>query len=270
MDEISPRPSATFDAYSPSEIAVRVETAGVGKAQLSWLKTVTLAVLAGAFIAFGAMFYTVVITQSGLGFGPTRILGGIAFSLGLVLVIVGGAELFTGNNLIVMAWADGRITTRAMLRNWGLVYVGNALGSVASAAIVAYSGTLSLANGAVGATAVALASQKAALPLEQAFLRGLMCNVLVCLAVWLSFAPRDIAGKILAIVFPISAFVALGFEHSIANMYLIPVGILAGAEVGWGGALHNLFWVTVGNIVGGAGFVGLVYWINYGRRRPTA
>jgi len=270
MDETSPRPIVDIDAYSPSEIATRVETAGVRKANLPWLQTLSLAVLAGAFIAFGAMFYTVVVTESTLGFGPTRLLGGLAFSLGLVLVIVGGAELFTGNNLVVMAWAERRITTRALLRNWMVVYVGNMLGSVASAVFVAWSGVLDLANGAISATAIAVASQKAGLPIEQAFVRGLLCNALVCLAVWLSFAPRDVAGKILAIVFPISAFVALGFEHSIANMYLIPVGVLAGADVGLGLVLRNLVWVTFGNIVGGAGFVGLVYWINYGRHRPRA
>jgi formate/nitrite transporter len=268
-DELT-RSIVAVDAYSPSEIAARVQTAGVGKAALPWLQTFTLAVLAGAFIAFGAMFYTLVITESGLGFGPTRLLGGIAFSLGLVLVIVGGAELFTGNNLVVMAWADRRITTRALLRNWALVYLGNMLGALASAFFVAWSGVLELANGAVGATAVAIAGQKAALAEEQAFARGLLCNALVCLAVWLSFAPRDVAGKILAIVFPIAAFVALGFEHSIANMYLLPVGILAGAEIGFAAVLRNLAWVTLGNIVGGAGFVGLVYWINYGHHRPTA
>jgi formate/nitrite transporter len=267
MNDISPRPIIGLDAYSPSEIASRVQTAGVGKAALPWLQTLTLAVLAGAFIAFGAMFYTVVVTESGLGFGPTRLLGGVAFSLGLVLVIVGGAELFTGNSLIVMAWADRRVTTRALLRNWTLVYLGNLLGAVASAFFVAWSGVLELSNGAVATTAVAIVKQKVALPVEQAFLRGLLCNALVCLAVWLSFAPRDVAGKILAIVFPIAAFVALGFEHSIANMYLLPVGMLVGADVGVGGIVHNLVWVTLGNIVGGAGFVGLVYWINYGSHR---
>jgi formate/nitrite transporter len=266
MNDQSPRPVIALDAYSPSEIALKVETAGVGKVSLPFLQTLTLSVLAGAFIAFGAMFYTIVITDSGLGFGPTRLLGGVAFSLGLVLVIVAGAELFTGNNLAVMAWADRRITTRALLRNWALVYLGNLIGAVASAMFVAASGVLGLANGTVGATVAAIAAQKGTLPIEQAFARGLLCNALVCLAVWLSYAARDVAGKILAIIFPISAFVALGFEHSIANMYLLPAGIIAGASIGVEEAVSNLLWVTLGNIVGGAGLVGLVYWIIYIRR----
>jgi formate/nitrite transporter len=265
MDD-PPRAAMALDAYSPREIAQRVQTAGVGKVSLPLLQTLTLAVLAGAFIAFGAMFYTISVTGSALGFGPTRLLGGIAFSLGLVLVIVAGAELFTGNNLAVMAWADGRVGTGALLRNWLVVYLGNFVGAAASALFVAASGVLGLADGAVGATAASIAAQKVALPAEQAFARGLLCNALVCLAVWLSFAARDVAGKILGIVFPIAAFVALGFEHSVANMYLIPVGALAGAAIGVADAAANLAWVTLGNIVGGAGLVGLVYWIIYVRR----
>jgi formate/nitrite transporter len=266
MNDQSPRPVIALDAYSPSEIALKVQTVGVGKVSLPFLQTLTLSVLGGAFIAFGAMFYTTVVTDSGLGFGPTRLLGGVAFSLGLVLVIVAGAELFTGNNLAIMAWADRRITTRALLRNWALVYLGNLIGAVASALFVAASGVLGIAGGAVGSTAAAIAVQKAALPIEQAFARGLLCNALVCLAVWLSYASRDLSGKILAIMFPISAFVALGFEHSIANMYLISAGILAGASISLDDAISNLVWVTLGNIVGGAGLVGLVYWIIYARR----
>jgi formate/nitrite transporter len=266
MNDQQPRPVFAIDAYSPSEIALKVQTAGVGKVSLPLLQTLTLSVLAGAFIAFGAMFFTIVVTDSGLGFGPTRLLGGVAFSLGLVLVIVAGAELFTGNNLAVMAWADRRISTRALLRNWLVVYVGNLIGAVASALFVAVSGILGLADGAVGSTAAAIAAHKAALPIEQAFARGLLCNALVCLAVWLSYAARDVAGKILAIMFPISAFVALGFEHSIANMYLLSAGILAGASIGVDDAASNLVWVTLGNIVGGAGLVGLVYWIIYVRQ----
>ncbi|MBT5458763.1 MAG: formate/nitrite transporter family protein, partial [Rhodospirillaceae bacterium] len=212
-----------------------------------------------------AMFYTVVVTDTGLGFGPTRLLGGLAFSLGLILVVVAGAELFTGNNLIVMAWADGRIGLSALLRNWGIVYGGNFLGAAASAIFIHWSGTLAMQNGAVAETALAIADAKISLTIEEAFARGILCNALVCLAIWLSYAARRVSGKILAIIFPITAFVALGFEHSVANMYFIPVAIMQSAGVTVVDLLYNLVPVTLGNIVGGAGFIGLVYWIVYCR-----
>lgn len=259
-----------FDAYAPSEIAARVEVAGVAKARLGTIETLTLAILAGAFIAFGAMFYTLVMTGSGLGLGPGRLLGGIAFSLGLILVVVAGAELFTGNNLIVMAWADRKITAAELLRNWALVYVGNFIGALATAVMVHWSGVLGMGDGAFENTAISIASAKMTLPLHEAFFRGILCNILVCLGVWLCFAAHTVAGKILAIIFPISAFVALGFEHSVANMYLIPIGLMAMGDVAIGsnlmGLANNLVPVTLGNIIGGSVFVALVYWIIYRRR----
>lgn len=257
-------PPDSIDAHTPAEIAGLVERAGIAKAQLGAIQTLVLAILAGAFIAFGAMFFVVVTTNSGLGFGPERLLGGIAFSLGLILVVVGGAELFTGNSLILFGWADGRIGTGRLLRNWGLVYIGNFIGATATAVMVHWSGIHDLAGGAVGATVMRIAAAKLALPVEQAFLRGILCNVLVCLAIWLCFAARSVAGKILAIVFPISAFVALGFEHSVANMYLIPAGWLAGAPSVTAAAYGaSLAVVTAGNIVGGGVLVALVYWLIY-------
>jgi len=254
-----------FDAYAPAELAQRVENAGVRKAGLALLPLLTLAVLAGAFIAFGGMFYTLVVTGAGPGFGPVRLLGGVAFSLGLVLVVVGGAELFTGNTLIVLAWVDRKVRLAALMRNWVVAYVGNFIGALATAVMVWLSGTLMLGDGAVAATAVAIAEGKAALPPLEALFRGILCNVLVCLAVWLSFAAHDVASRILAIVFPIAAFVALGFEHSVANMYLMPVGMLAGAEIDAVDIVANLLPVTVGNIIGGGVFVALTYWIVYVR-----
>jgi formate/nitrite transporter len=262
MSESRPDPTG-IDAFAPAQMAARVERAGVTKVQLPALSIIALSMLAGAFIAFGAMLYTLVLTGNGLGFGPGRVLGGVAFSLGLILVIVGGAELFTGNSLIVMAWASGRISLVALLRNWTLVYLGNLAGALEMAALVYLSGTLSLDGGGVGETARAIAAGKLALPADEAFFRGVMCNALVCLAVWLCYAARDVAGKILAIIWPISAFVALGFEHSVANMYLIPVGMLAGAGFDPAGFAHNLFWVSLGNIAGGGGGVALAYWIIY-------
>lgn len=257
-----------YDAYAPAEIARRVATAGVVKAMLPTIPTFVLAVLAGAFIAFGAMFFSLVVTDSGLGFGPQRVLGGVAFSLGLILVLVGGAELFTGNNLIVMAWAEKKITVGQLFRNWGIVYVGNLLGAVTMAFAVYWSGTLTIGGGAVSQTAVAIAEAKVALPPLESFIRGVLCNILVCLAVWLCFAAHSVSGKIIAIIFPITAFVALGFEHSIANMYLMPIGMLAGADVTIGGMISNLIPVTIGNIVGGGVLVALVYWLVYLNDRP--
>ena len=264
---MAPMRHTTFDVYTPAEIAAKVETVGVAKANMPAFPLLALGVLAGAFIAFGAMFYTLAITGSGFGFGPTRVFGGAVFSLGLVLVVVAGAELFTGNNLIVMAWAERKITTGQLLRNWGLVYVANFIGAVGMAALVAMSGTLDMNDGAVTETAFAIANSKIALPYWEAFVRGILCNALVCLAVWLSYAARRVAGKILAILFPITAFVALGFEHSVANMYFIPLASMAGNDSVTIAALaRNLVPVTLGNIVGGGGFVALFYWAIYLRK----
>ena len=241
------------------------QTSGVAKANLGALQTLTLGVLAGAFISFGAMFYTAVMSGNELGFGPGRLLGGVAFSLGLALVIIGGAELFTGNNLLAIAWAERAVTTRQLLRNWGLVYAGNLIGAFATAEFVHLSGILD--PPIMAQTAISIAESKIALGVREAFARGLLCNTLVCLAVWLCFAARSVAGKILAIIPPISAFVTLGFEHSIANMYFIPMGWLAGSQlITWSNFAANLFWVTLGNIVGGSVLVALVYWVVY--RRP--
>lgn len=256
-----------IDAYTPAKMAELVEGIGVKKAALPTVPTLMLGLLAGAFIAFGAMFFTLVMTNQYMGLGSARLLGGIAFSLGLILVVVGGAELFTGNNLIVMAWADRKVTTLQLLRNWGLVYISNLSGAVGAAALVYWSGTLSFGDGAVAETALDIAIAKINIDPLQAFIRGILCNVLVCLAVWLCFAAHHVAGKILAIVFPISAFVALGFEHSVANMYFIPLGMLiSGGDISVMDFLNNLVPVTLGNIVGGGVFVALVYWAVYLRK----
>jgi formate/nitrite transporter len=253
-----------FDAYSPHEIAMLVEGVGVAKTRLPALNTVVLGVPAGAFIAFGAMYFTLVTTGNDLGFGINRLIGGVAFSLGLILVVVGGAELFTGNNLIVMAWADRKITMLQLLRNWGLVFAGNFVGAVGAAVFVHLSGVLQIDDGAFASSASSIATAKAALPFGEAFFRGVLCNALVCLAIWMCFAAHTVSGKILAVVFPIAAFVALGFEHSIANMYFIPLGWLLDADgVSFASFLGNLIPVTLGNIVSGSVFVALVYWLIY-------
>lgn len=252
-----------FDIVPPAKIEQLVEEVAIRKAGLGFVSTLTLSVLAGAFIALGAMFYTLVVTGSELGFGPTRLLGGIAFSLGLILVIIGGAELFTGNNLIVIGWASRRITTTALLRNWTIVYVGNLIGALAMALLVHFAETLSMGNGSVGITAEVIASSKLALNPVSAFSRGVLCNILVCLAVWMCFAAQSVTGKVLVIIFPVTAFVALGFEHSVANMYLIPVAMLHIGVFDIEAFASNLFFVTAGNIIGGGVLVALVYWFVY-------
>ncbi len=259
-------PSA-LDVVPPAHIAHLVENVGVKKAAMPLVPMLTLGILAGAFIAFGGMFYTLVITGSELGLGPTKLLGGLAFSLGLILVIVGGAELFTGNSLIVMAWADGKVSLAGLLRNWGIVYLGNLIGALGAVVLVYYSGSLSAGNGAVAETARSIAEGKVALGFGQAFVRGVLCNTLVCLAVWMCFAAHSVSGKVSAIIFPITAFVALGFEHSIANMYLIPIGALQpGSTIGIAEMFGNLIPVTLGNIVGGGILVAAVYWLVYLRK----
>lgn len=277
-----------FDALLPAEMAAKAEQIGVKKARLNPINTFVLAVLAGAFIALGAIFSTVVVAEAGrvLPYGVTRLLAGLAFSLGLILVIVGGAELFTGNNLIVMAWASRKVSSRLLARNWIVVYLGNFAGALATAVLVYLSGQFNFGRGAVGAAALAIAEAKVGFGLVQAIALGILCNALVCLAVWLSFSARTTTDRILAIVPPIAAFVAAGFEHSIANMYFVPIGLLikSGApapfwvNIGltaadfpgltWGRfLLNNLLPVTLGNIIGGTLLVGVVYWFVYLRGR---
>lgn len=244
------------DAYKPAEIAQLIENAGVAKARLGFGQMLTLAMLAGAFIGFGAAFFLMTMTGADAGFGPQRVLGGLVFSMGLILCIVGGAELFTGNALMVMAAVDRKITLTELFRNWGTVYLGNLIGAVGLAVAFAFTGML---EAPFGETAVKLATAKLALPPLAAFAKGALCNALVCLAVWLTFSSRDTTGKILAILWPITGFVALGLEHSVANMFLFPLAWLAGGDIDPGPAILALVWVTLGNVLGGAGGVALAY-----------
>jgi formate/nitrite transporter len=262
-----------FDCYSPKEIAEKVESIGVTKARLPFWSTVTLGVLAGGFIGLGGLYFTLVTSDPTLSFAAAHLLGGVAFSLGLILVIIAGAELFTGNNLLVMAWAGHRIGTGELLCNWLIVYFANFVGAFGLAALVYFSGHWQMNNGAVGANMIKIAAAKAALPFWEAFFKGLLCNILVCLAVWLALAGRSVADKISAIVFPISAFVAAGFEHSVANMYFIPLGLLVQgqltgdhpAALGITGLWSNLIPVTLGNIAGGGVMVAAIYYLVYRR-----
>lgn len=268
--------NSLLGAYAPAQIALRVREVGVTKATMPVLTMFALAVLAGAFIALGALFYTVTIT-TGVGntpppFGLVRLAGGITFCLGLILVVVGGAELFTGNNLIAMAWASGKVTTSQVLRNWGWVYLGNLVGAMGTALLVWLAGLHTMGDGAVGETMVRIARSKVSLDPLSALARGVLCNVLVCLAVWLCMGARGVADKILAVLFPISAFVACGMEHSVANMYFLPIGIAlaagTAAPLSLFEAVENLVVVTIGNILGGTILVALVYWSVY--LRPDA
>ena len=273
MDQTTATPIFQLDAYAPAQIAMRVREVGVTKAAMPVLTMFALAVLAGAFIALGALFFTVTMTSGATGppaFGLMRLAGGITFSLGLVLVVVGGAEFFTGNNLIAMAWASGRVTTQQIMRNSGWVHLGNLVGAVGTAALVWLAGIQSMGDGAVGETMVQIARSKIALDPVSAVARGVLCNVLVCLAVWLCMGARSVTDKILAILFPISAFVACGFEHSVANMYFLPIGVALAAGTSMPlsavDAFSNLALVTIGNIFGGTVLVALVYWTVYLRR----
>lgn len=273
----------SVDALVPQAMAEKMENIGVAKVGLGPLRMFALAVLAGAFIALGAIFATTVTTgTTEVPYGISKVLGGLVFCLGLILVIGAGAELFTGNNLIVMAWAHGRISTMRLLRNWAIVYLGNFVGAVLTVVLMFFSGQWAFSNGAIGLNALNIANHKVGLDFVQAIFLGILCNALVCLAVWLCIGARSATDKILAIIFPITAFVAAGFEHSVANMYFIPMGLAiksnAGAEfwdqigktaanyanLTWGNFfLANLLPVTIGNIIGGAVMVGLVYWFIY-------
>lgn len=284
-----PTPAAAeqhFDALMPPQMALACEAAGAAKAGRDGLSLMVLGLLAGAFIALGAVLMTVVLASAGdLPWSIARLLGGLVFSLGLILVVVGGAELFTGDTLMVVACASRRITVRALLRAWALVYVGNIIGAIGTAALVLLSGQHVFGGGAVGRAALAVASAKAALPGLQLFFLALLCNVLVCLAVWMSFSARSTTDKVVVIVPPIAAFVTAGFEHSIANLYMLPYALALKAYADapfWSAigqtaadfpaltlaaSMHNIAIATVGNLVGGSLMVGAVYWFVYLRPR---
>lgn len=283
-------PDRGIDALLPQEIAEKAEAVGIQKTRRDATTLFVLGVLAGAFIALGAMFATTVLAGADgvLPFGVSRLLAGTAFCLGLVLVVVGGAELFTGNALMVMALAAGRVHLAEMLRAWTIVYAGNFVGAVGTALLVFLSGQYLGGEGSVAAVALEIGAQKAALPFDRALFLGILCNALVCLGVWLSLGARSTTDKVLAVLFPVSAFVVAGFEHSVANMYFIPLALMikafapaslwaslattpaAFSGLTLGGLVANLVPVTIGNIIGGGVLVGAVYWFVYLRTRAGA
>ena len=295
----------SFDALLPAAMAAKAEDLGVKKANLPAINMFVLAVLAGAFIGIGAIFATTVSAggiavkdaagaaafSTGLPYGVTRLLAGLVFTVGLILVVVGGAELFTGNTLITIAFASKKVTLAQLLRNWAIVYVGNFVGAILTAYIVFLGKQYSFGNGAIGLTALSTGESKTALGFVQAIALGIMCNALVCMAVWMCYSARTTNDKILAIIPPIATFVAAGFEHSIANMYFIPLALFVkyGGDpkffetigktpadfphLTWGNLFTaNLIPVTIGNIIGGGLMVGLIYWFVYLRKeaKPAA
>lgn len=302
--ESAPRDSTpqavTIDTIVPADMAARAEESGVRRASTDLLTVLVLSVLAGAFISFGAMLATTVsagtipitspaggtVLSAALPYGVGRLLTGAVFSLGLILVVVAGAELFTGNNMIVMAWASRKVKTRALLLNWLVAFVGNCFGAVATAALMFYTTQYTFGGGAVGLAALTTANSKAALDFIPALTLGIMCNALVCLAVWMCFSARTTIDRVVTIVPPVTAFVAAGFEHSIANAYFIPMGLFikAGAAASFWEAIGktpadfpaltwanfvfgNLVPVTIGNIIGGSVLVAAVYWFVYLRSK---
>jgi formate transporter len=277
MAESAPAPQPpifNLQAYSPAEIKEAVEKVGVKKANLPLLASFMLAIVAGGGVGFGALYYTIVASDAALSFATTRVVGGFVFTLGLALVLVGGAELFTGNNLIVMAWASGKVSTRTMLRNWTIVWFGNFFGSLGLVVLVFFSHHLDMNDGRIALSILNTATGKIRPDMVTLFFKGILCNVLVCAAVWLAYAGRSVTDKMVAVILPVSAFIAAGFEHCVANMYFLPLAWLLvqtghapanfdASLITLSGIVHNLVPVTLGNIVGGAGFVGAFYWTIY-------
>jgi len=285
--------AVSIDTIMPGEMARRAELSGVQRASMDPLTILVLSLVGGAFVAFGAIFSTTVSAGAGgLPFGVAKLLSGTVFSVGLVMVVVAGAELFTGNNLIVMAWASGKVTTTSLLLNWLLTFVGNCAGAMATAGLMLCTTQYTFGSGAVGLAALTTANSKAALAFVPALALGIMCNALVCLAAWMCYSARTAVDRVALIILPVAAFAAAGFEHSIANAYFIPMGLLIKATapdsfwlsigktaadfpaLSWSGFIGHLVPVAIGNIIGGALLVAAVYWFVYlrnpGRGAPTA
>ena len=267
-DAAGAEPLFGFDAFSPQEVSALVRKSGVKKAGLPLLPQVMLAILGGAFIGLGALYYVVVRSDPTLGFAARQVLGGGVFCLGLIMVVIAGAELFTGNNLLVMARAQGLITTGQVLRNWTIVLFGNLVGAAGLAVLVYLADHATLNDGRVGQAYLSIAAGKASLPFWTAFFKGVLCNALVCLAIWMSMAGRGVFDKVIVLLFPISAFIAAGFEHSVANLYFFSMALLLdqGRDAALAlGMARNLVAVVLGNVVGGGVLVGMVYYLIYVR-----
>lgn len=305
-DQDAPPPTppqlVTLETVMPAAMAALAEQSGIKRASMDPTTLLVLSVLAGAFISFGAIFATTVnagtiviapadgsaALSAGLPYGVSRLLMGLVFSVGILLVVIAGAELFTGNNMIVMAWASHKVSTGQLLLNWTIAFIGNATGAFAAAVLMFLSTQYTFGGGSVGLAALSIANGKTSLAFIPALTLGIMCNALVCLAVWMCYGARTTVDRVVTLVPPITAFAASGFEHSIANIYFIPMGLLikSGApesfwqmigkrpsdfsSISWENFLVlNLFPVTLGNIIGGSVFVAAVYWFVYLRKQAT-
>ena len=261
------------DSLAPLEIEAKVEEVGVGKVGMAFSKVFVLAILAGAFIAFGGMYFCIFLGDPSIPFAVQRMVGGICFCLGLVLVLCCGAELFTGNSLIICAKASGKVSWGGMLKNWAIVWLGNLVGALAAVALVYLAQVWSMNGGGVGEAMVSVAAGKVSPDWATLFFKGVMCNIFVCLAVWIGFSARTVVDKVIGIILPISAFVAAGFEHCVANMFFLPMGFImntmgygADGVITLGGIAYNLSAATLGNIVGGL-LVGLAYWFVFNQKK---
>jgi Formate/nitrite family of transporters len=262
------------EAYTPQEIEAAVEKLGVKKAHSTVMASLGQAFLAGMYIGFGGLFFCIVLADTTLGFAAQRILGGLVFALGLGLVAVAGAELFTGNCLLTMAWFQGQIKSWEVGKNWVIIWFGNLIGALTLVFLVFMSHHYAMNNGEVGNAVIKLAVSKLTPDFTTIFFKGILCNILVCLGMWMSYAGKSVTDKMIGLVLPVMAFIAAGFEHCIANMYLLPLAyvlvqhghIPAGLDVSVVTIpmiVHNLIPATLGNIVGGGIFVGGVYWFIY-------
>ncbi|MDR3527100.1 MAG: formate/nitrite transporter family protein [Rhizomicrobium sp.] len=262
------------ECFSPQEIEANVEKMGIKKARSPLMASLLQAFLAGLYIGLGGLFFCIVLADTTLGFAAQRLLGGLVFALGLGLVAIAGGELFTGNCLIVMAWFQGQIRAWEVLKNWSIIWVGNFIGALTLVFLVFMSHHYAMNNGEVGNAVVKLAVSKLSPDFTTIFFKGILCNILVCLGMWMSYAGKSVADKMAGLVLPVAAFIAAGFEHCIANMYLLPLAYVlvqhghvpAGLDVSVvtiPAIIHNLIPATLGNIVGGGFFVGFIYWAIY-------
>ena len=286
MAEITPEDVAATkpDCRAGAAILTQAMNVAVGKTKLPAGRAFALAIMAGMLIATGATFMLLTKGDSTLSFAVSQVLGGVTFSLGLLCVIVAGAELFTGNCLMVCAAADGKISWVDVLKNWVVVYCGNLVGSLLIVAILLGGNFAGMNGGGVGDAMINVAYSKISLSPGVIFFRGIMCNWLVCLAVWMGFAGRTVIDKVFTSMLPVVAFVACGFEHCVANMFFLPMGVAAFSTYGFsgeidpakleamsqvlnvGGVAYNIAFATLGNIVGGAILVGMIYWISYRKK----
>jgi formate/nitrite transporter len=271
------------DVLTPAETEQKLEGIGVAKANMPLIRSIVLGIFAGIFIGMGGMMLGLVLGDSTIPFIAQRLLGGLAFCIGLILVLLAGAELFTGNNLIIAAVLSGKVSWGAYIKNLIIIWLANLVGSLIAVAVVFLANTGGMNGGAVGDAFINLAAAKVTIEPVALFFKAVLCNLLVCLAVWMSFAGRTFADKFFAVLFPITAFVAAGAEHSVANMFFLPLGyvlkltdsavgekaLAAVDKIDLGGIAYNLSVVTIGNIVGGAILVGVLYWLAFHKPKAT-